>query len=95
MAKLSKRITKNAIKVMVETYLQNAGNATTRYELISFKTKRAEVLGNDLIRIETVEDRISLFGRNRNHEVRNKEKCFYIYNVTSGEFLDAEWNVIA
>ena len=85
------RVTKAMLQNIITKSLDTMATATTRYELVSFKTKRVEELGEQLVYITAKENIVHKF---KYHEAKMECTMRYIYSITTGEFMDINFQTI-
>lgn len=88
---MARTATKATLKNIVTNALDKMATTTTRYELVSFKTKKAEELGEQLVYIYTEENMVRMF---KSREVKMASKQEYIYSITTGELMDKNFKTI-
>lgn len=84
-------MTKKMLKNILTNALNKMATATTRYELVSFKTKKVEELGEQLVYIYTEENMVKTF---KSREVKMASKMEYIYSIATGELMDRNFKTI-
>lgn len=88
-------IKKATVRNIIESYFEEISTERTKYELVSFKAKEVEELGETLICIDAVEKMFQKIGGTRtNHWGELKETVRYIYCVDTHELMNKNYKTI-
>lgn len=88
-------IKKATVRNIIESYFEEIETKDTRYELVSFKAKEVEELGETLIHISVVQKILQKAGGTKtNHWNELTVAVGYIYSVDTHELMNINYKTI-